>query len=135
MAMFQRFRRIKVKTVTDGDVPLKETKLIPVSFETGEQTVGKFYFPYAVTITKYRAQVTKAIAGTDNGTVTAANATGNMAGGVLTFTASEAIDTELTPVVPTTNTTIAAGSYLQLTVAKSTAGGKANVEVEYTRSA
>jgi len=135
MALFQRFRRLKVKAVTDGDIPLPETMVVPVSFETGEQTVSKIYFPFACTITKYRGQVSKSIAATDDGTVTAANSVGAMAGGVLTFAASATIDTVVTPAVPTTNTTVAKGSYLQLTVAKSTAGGKANVSIEYIRSA
>ena len=129
-----RKRRIKVKAVTDGDLPLPEVMNIPVSFEANEQTVLKKYFPFAVEIKKFRGQVTKAIAASDNGTVTAANATGAMTNGILTFTASDAINTEATAVVPSTNTKIAKGSYLQLTVVKSTAGGKADVGVEYIRS-
>lgn len=135
MALFQRFRRIKVKSITDGDLPLKGVMTFPVSFETGEQTVSKIYFPFAVTINKYRGQVSKVIAGTDDGTVIAANATGAMTGGVLTFTAADPVDHEVPVAVPTTNNTIAKDSYLQLTVAKSTAGGKANVTIEYTRKA
>lgn len=135
MALFQRFRRIKVRDINDGDIPLKEVMSFAVSFETGEQTVSKIRFPFAATINKIRGQVSKAIAGTDDGSVTAANATGDMTGGVLTFAASAAIDTEVDAAVPTTNNTIAKDSYLQLTVAKSTAGGKANLTIEYTRKA
>jgi hypothetical protein len=135
MSNAMRKRRIKVKTVADGDLPLPEVMIVPVSFETNEQTVNKIYFPFAVTIEKLRGQVTKAIAASDDGTVTAANATGDMATGVLTFTASDAINHEVPAVEPTTNNTIAVDSYLQLTVVKSTAGGKANIAVEYIRSA
>jgi Flp pilus assembly protein TadG len=130
-----RTRRMKLKLVTDGDLPLPEVMRVPVSFETGEQAVLKLYFPYAATITKFRGQVIKAIAGTDDGTVTAANSVGNMTSGVLTFTASDAINTEVTPAVPTTNVSIAKDSYLQLTIAKSTVGGKGLVSVEFIRAA
>jgi len=122
-----------VRDITDGDIPLKEVMTFPVSFETGEQTVSKIRFPFAVTINKIRGQVSKEIGAADDGTVTAANSVGNMTGGVLTFTAATAINTEVTAAVPTTNNTIAKDSYLQLTVVKSTAGGKANVTIEYTR--
>lgn len=133
MELVLRLKRAILKSITDGDIPLPEVMEFPVSFETGEQTVAKIYFPFAVKITKLRGQVSKAIAASDDGTVTAANATGAMSSGVLTFTASDAIDHEVPTVVPTTNYNITVGSYLQLTVAKSTAGGKANIGIEYLR--
>lgn len=112
---------------------LKEIIVVPLSFETNEQTTTKIYFPYKVTVNKLRGIAMKAIAATDNGTITASNATGAMTGGVLTFTASDAIDTEKNA-SPSTNNVIAADSYIQLVSAKSTAGGKVHVSVEYTRT-
>lgn len=101
-----------------------------ISFETGEQGAAKIYFPSAARVTKIRGIVKKAIAATDAGTITAANASGAMASGVITCAISDPIATEYT-VTPTTNTTIAAGSYITLTPAKTTAGGKVFVGVEY----
>ena len=113
---------------------LKGVETVALSFESNEQTVTKVYFPFKVTINKLRGIVMKAIAGTDNGTITAANSSGNMSGGVITATASDALDTAYS-VTPTTNNIIAADSYIQLTVAKSTAGGKVLISIEYTRTA
>jgi hypothetical protein len=104
-----------------------------MSFETGEQTATKIYFPFAVTINKIRGIVMKAIAGTDNGTITGANASGASTGGVITATASDALNTEYSA-TPTTNNTVVAGSYYKLTSAKTTAGGKVLVTLEYSRS-
>ncbi|GAP53500.1 hypothetical protein AHiyo6_00650, partial [Arthrobacter sp. Hiyo6] len=53
------------------------------SFESGEQAAVKVYFPFPARITKIRGIVTKAVAATDAGTITGANATGNSTGGVL----------------------------------------------------
>jgi len=103
------------------------------SFETGEQCAKRIYFPMPVTITAIKGIVVKAIAGTDAGTITGANSTGNSTGGVLTAAASDALAVEYTA-TPTTNNTVAAGSYYQLTSAKTTAGGKVEVTVQYKRT-
>ena len=73
-----------------------------------------------------------AIAATDNGTITCGNSVGASAGGVVTATASDALNTEY-GVSPTTNNTVAADSYYYLTSAKTTAGGKVLVTLEYTK--
>ncbi len=105
---------------------------VPMSFESNEQGAVKVFFPMSVKITAIASQVTKAIASTNDGTITGANADGSSTGGVVTHTASDAIGTDGDgPVVPTTNNTVAAGSYYQLTSAKSTAGGKTLVTLEY----
>jgi len=104
---------------------------IPMSFEDDEQTTTKIYFPKAVTINKIRGIVMKAIAGTDDGTITCGNSVGASASGVITATASGALNTEYS-VTPTTNNTVAADSYYYLTSAKSTVGGKVLVTLEYT---
>lgn len=103
-----------------------------MSFETGEQTATKLYFPFAVEIKKIRGIVMKATATTDNGTITGANATGNSTNGVITSVASAALNTEYS-VSPTTNNRVGKDSYYKLTSAKTTAGGKILVTLEYTR--
>jgi hypothetical protein len=105
---------------------------ILMSFETGEQTATKLYFPFAVEIKKIRGIVMKATATTDNGTITGANATGNSTNGVITSVASAALNTEYS-VSPTTNNRVGKDSYYKLTSAKTTAGGKILVTLEYTR--
>lgn len=120
-------------TVISGGILLKGIIDLEVSFESGEQTTHTLYFPFAVTINKIRAFVTKALAGTDDGTITAKNNAGTgMTGGVITLALSSAVATEGTA-SPTANNTIAVDEKLQLTVAKTTAGGRARVTVEYTR--
>ena len=123
------------RLVTTSDLDDNSKKgivTVPLSFETGEQTATKIYFPFAVTINKIRSIVMKAVAGTDDGTITGANSTGDSANGVVTVAASSALDTE-DSASPTTNNEVAADSYYKLTSAKSTAGGKVLVTLEYTR--
>lgn len=107
---------------------------VPMSFETNEQAAVKIYFPFKVTVNKMRGIATKAIAATDAGTITGANSTGNSTGGVITAAASDAINTEYSA-SPTTNNVVLAESYYKLTAAKSTAGGKVLVTIEWTRTA
>ena len=113
---------------------LKGTTVIPMSFETGEQMDLKVYFNHKVTVNKIRGIVTTVIAGADDGTITAANADGYMANGVITATAGDTLATEY-EVSPTTNNVIAEDGYISLTSLKSTAGGKVLVTVEWTRTA
>lgn len=123
-----------VKSYVDSAVTGKATKQVEVfdmSFETGEVGQYKFYFPNAVTINKVRTQVVKALADTDAGTITCGNATGASTGGVATHAASAAIGDAQTA-TPTTNNTVVADSYYYFTSAKTTAGGKVKVSVEYT---
>lgn len=104
-----------------------------MSFAANELTTTKIYFNSAVTINKIRGIVMVAIAGTDNGTITCGNASGASTAGVITATASDALNTEYA-VSPSTNNTVAADSYYYLTSAKTTAGGKVLVTLEYTKS-
>lgn len=104
---------------------------LPVSFASGQQTTHTVYFPMAVTVTKIRSFVTTALAGTDTATITASNNAGSaMSSGVITIPISAAVANE-NMTVPTTNNTFTAGQKLQLACAKTTAGGAANVYVEY----
>jgi hypothetical protein len=112
---------------------LEEVMTFAMSFETNEQTATKLYFPYKVTINKIRSIVMKALGATDTGTITGANSTGNSTGGVVTIAISAALDEE-DNASPTTNNVVAADGYYKLTTAKSTAGGKVLVSLEYTRT-
>jgi hypothetical protein len=103
-----------------------------MSFETGEQGAVKLYFPFPVQITKIRGIVVKALGATDTGTVTGANSTGNSTGGVLTGAISAVLGTEYSA-TPTTNFKVGKNDYYKLTSAKTTAGGKILVSVEYER--
>ena len=109
----------------------KDIVTIPMSFETGEQTTTKIYFPKAVTINKIRSIVIKALAATDAGTITCGNSVGASTGGVVTVALSSALNTE-NSATPTTNNAVAVDSYYYLTSAKTTAGGKVLVTLEYT---
>jgi hypothetical protein len=106
--------------------------IVPISFEAGEVGALKVFFHRAVTIKKLRFFTTLALAGTDAGTITAKNAAGSaMASGVLSMPASSVFGYEPTAVVPSTNNTIAADSFMILLTAKTTAGGKGYCTVEY----
>lgn len=108
------------------------TRDILISFETGEKGDVKIYFPYAVEIKKIRGMVVKAIAATDNGTITGANQDGASATGVITATASDPLGTEYS-VSPTTNNRVPKDSFYKLTGAKTTAGGKVQTTLEFIR--
>jgi len=113
---------------------LKRVVTVPMSFETGEQTTTRIYFNSKVTVDKIRGIVMKAIAGTDNGTITCGNSTGASTAGVITATASDALNVEYA-VSPSTNNVVLADGYYYLTSAKSTAGGKVLVTLEVTVTA
>lgn len=105
---------------------------IHLSFESGVQDAYVIpVFERMKIISMHGIVMTNAIAGTDNATVTLSNETGAMAGGVLTFTASDAVGTEKTAGPPTTNHILEAGEKLTLTPAKTTAGGDCMVSVKY----
>jgi hypothetical protein len=113
---------------------LKGVSTFTMSFETGEQTTTRIYFPMKVTIDKIRGIVMKAIAASDNGTITCGNSTGASTAGVITAMASDALNV-LYSVSPSTNNVVLADGYYYLTSAKSTAGGKVLVSLEWTRTA
>lgn len=113
---------------------LKGIVTVAMSFEANLATATKIFFPFKVTINKIRGIVMKAIAGTDNGTITGHNGTGDSASGVITSVASDALNVEYA-VSPTTNNVVAADGHYRLTSAKSTAGGTVLVTLEFTRTA
>lgn len=114
---------------------ITETMTIPVSFETGE--VGTIFvdIPYACTILSYQFVCTKALAGTDAGTIQFAdNAGTNMTGGLATIPASTAFGTKVGATI-TANNTVAINDDIRITTAKTTAGGRGFVSITLTRLA
>jgi len=123
-----------VDTAVVGGATIKGVEVLPMSFETGEQTTYRIYFPMKVTINKIRSEVVKALADTDAGTITCGNSTGASTGGVITHAASAALADRQTA-TPTTNNVVLADGYYYLTSAKTTAGGKVLVSLEWTLTA
>ena len=113
---------------------LKGRTTVPMSFESGEQTTTKIYFPMKVTINKIRGIVMKAVADTNNGTITCGNSAGDSANGVITAIASAVLNTEYL-VSPTTNNIVLADEHYYLTSAKANPGGKVLVSLEWTITA
>lgn len=103
---------------------------VPVSFETGEQADNTITIPFACTLddTYVSAYATHAIAATNNATITLEKNGVAITGGLITFTASAAINTAGT-VTAFSPVTFAAGDTLNLVSAKVTAGGKAIVSI------
>lgn len=111
----------------------KEVLVVPVSFETGEQTTTKILFNHAATIDSCYFTVTKAIAATDN-----AGVSFNIMGVAMTpastvITASTAIGTVGTVTFTGTNN-IASGNTLEITTSKVTPGGKLTLTFNLTRT-
>ncbi len=123
-----------VDTAVVGGATIKGVECFPMSFETGEQTTYRLYFPMKVTINKIHSEVVKALADTDAGTITCGNSTGASDGGVTTHAASAALADRQTA-TPTTNNVVLADGYYYFTSAKTTVGGKVLVSIEYTLTA
>lgn len=112
---------------------IKGIATVPLSFETDELTATKIYFPFKVTVTKIRSIVMKAIGATADATVTGNNGTGDT---VVTIAAESALNTEDSADPSAANGVVEADAAYTLTSAKgATAGGKALVTLEYTRTA
>lgn len=107
---------------------------LDVSFESGETGDFKILMGFPGTLTNMYAYATKAIAGTDNGTIVPKNNAGTtMATGTITFTAGDTRGTAYTA-TPSTNNTFVAGDILTFTTAKTTAGGKVHLSLKFTRT-
>jgi hypothetical protein len=96
---------------------------VTMSFETGEQATINVRFPDVTRLTKVRATVTKALAGTDAGTITVKNSAGTTLA-TLSMPASTAINTEFSADL---DIEVPADGYVTLVAAKTTAGGKCEV--------
>lgn len=105
---------------------------VVMSFETGEQSTLNLYIPFSIRITKIRGRTIKAIAATDDGTITVKDNNGNTMA-TLTASASTAINTDLTAQSVNSNNLVTANQYYQLISAKTTAGGEVMVSIEYER--
>lgn len=105
---------------------------IVASFETGEQYSLNLYVPFAIRITKVRGRTIKAIAASNDGTITVKNANDDTLA-TLTASASATINTDLTVAMPSANNLIAKDSFYTIVAAKTTAGGKVLVSIEYER--
>ncbi|MFA5306102.1 MAG: hypothetical protein WC365_01495 [Candidatus Babeliales bacterium] len=123
-----------VETSVAAATGAKGVIAFPLSFETNEQMQTLIYFPMKVTVNKIRSTVTKALAGTSNGTITCGNVGGASANGVVTVALSAALEDDDTA-SPTTNNVVLADGYYYLTTAKADAGGKVLVTLEYTVTA
>ena len=104
-----------------------------VSFEAGEQCQNRMFTAGKIRINRVKAIVTKALAATDAGTITIKNAAG-----VTVATISIPLSTALDSVF---DTGLIAGngigdilgdSFFSLVTAKTTAGGKCLVSVDYS---
>lgn len=100
------------------------TFVLPVSFETGEQSNNSIYIPFEYVLVEGAYCITKAIAGTDNATITVK--TDGTSRGVTTILASTVINTENKLTISNTTGNVG-GYYAQIVTAKTTAGGKALV--------
>jgi len=127
---------IIANAVTIGKLETKANKFsitVPVSFESGEQSENSIIMPFDGTLTSVRYVVTKAIAATDNGTITP------LVNGVattpanITLTASTVINTTLDTTI-TAGNTFTAGQVIKMTTAKTTAGGKLLLTLSFTRT-
>lgn len=100
----------------------KQVICLPVSFESGEQgEIPLPKLPYRVRVKRVDHVVTKALAGTNAGTVTVKK--GSTVLSTVTVAASAAIATENADTNPT-DTPFETSDQIRIATAKSTAGGK-----------
>lgn len=121
-------------TVAKVESSLKiETIVIPVSWETGEQSSNKIEMPYPGTVSKLTCYLDKEVAAA--ATVTAKNNAGTiMTNGIMTFNALDPINTGVS-VSPTANNTFVAGDILSFDTLSTTLGsGKGKLSIKITRS-
>ncbi|HEY9014955.1 MAG TPA: hypothetical protein VIM84_07825 [Gemmatimonadales bacterium] len=127
-------RSVQLANASLSDAAKRKLTTIEVSFETGETTTHKIYFPDAVTIQGYRVFVVKALAGTDAGTIEIQNSAGTRMtpNGLITLAASTPLASETNgSQVFTANNQVSAGDFIQIIGAKTTKGGRARLTIEY----
>jgi hypothetical protein len=106
--------------------------VVPLSFESNEQAMNEIQIDYDFTLTSINFSVTKAIAATDDGTVSFyINGVATTAA-TKTFAASTAINTA-DSITFSGNNTGTAGQKIRLTTSKVTAGGKVLATLKITR--
>lgn len=99
----------------------------PVTFDAGEQGEYGMFMPYGYLLFAMCCQVTGDLSGTDDGTLTAKINGTPVTTGVITIPASTAAFSLNVVINPTAAHRGAEGSYLTVTSAKTTPGGKALV--------
>tara|TARA_R110002167_G_scaffold100810_2_gene263060 strand:- start:989 stop:1843 length:855 start_codon:yes stop_codon:yes gene_type:complete len=115
-----------------GGTLAQEVITIPVSFETGEQSINSFTIPYDCTMSSIRYIVTKAIAATDNATISSTIGGVSTSPATITIVASTVIDTAA--VTAYSSAPVSAGDIITMTSAKTTPGGKALITLTLTRT-
>lgn len=116
------------------EAPLtKDSHGIAISFETGEQANYAWIAPYDGTLTNIYTYVTKAIAATDDATVTANIGAVPVTDGVVTIAASSALNTA-DSATPSALNTFVDGDLITFVTSKATAGGKAQLIFRVTRT-
>jgi hypothetical protein len=102
-----------------------------ISFETGEQGIYMIVVPDKCKLIYPVVRVTKAIAGTNNATITLKNDTGvTMTGtaGVITLVASTPFSSQASGSI-TGNNTFNSGEQIRIETFKTTAGGKCSIDL------
>lgn len=108
--------------------------VVEISFEANEQCNNTVIMPSAGTFNVIDYEVIRAIAATDNGTITPRiNGAAITLSSAITLVASTAINTTATTNC-TANNTFAAGDSITFVAAKTTAGGKVRLSVKWTKS-
>jgi hypothetical protein len=131
--------KIASQTITSDNLVadlLVDTKIIPVSFESGETgAFAKIKMKGNGTITDIYAVALKTIAGTDAATITPKNNAGTSMTVTtpISFAASDAAGTAYDSAI-TGNNTYVDGDIILLTTAKTTAGGKALVTLSVLKA-
>lgn len=130
MAQAKEFAEVYPVPVDGLNMPAPIVAL--VSYETGEQGAYRIYTAGKIKINRVKTIVVKAIGATDNGTITVKDAAGDTIA-TITHVASDAVGVEDdSGVITDTDQDIGKDSFFDLTTAKTTAGGKALVSVEYS---
>lgn len=106
--------------------------VVPLSFETNEQAYNEIQIDHDFTLVSINFSVTKAIAGTDDGTVSFYIDGSPTVAASKTFTASTAINTADSITFSSANTG-SSGQKIRLRTAKVTAGGKVLATLKITR--
>lgn len=111
----------------------KEAIALAVSAESGEQANYAWVAPFAGTIDSIYTYVTKAVAATDDWSITANIGAVAVTGGVVTIAASSALNTA-DSATPTADNAFVAGDLITFVSLKTTAGGKAQLTAHVTRT-
>lgn len=111
----------------------KEAISLAISAESGEQANYAWVAPFAGTIDDIYTYVTKAVAATDDWTITANIGAVAVTDGVVTIAASSTLNTADTA-TPSANNTFVAGDLITFVSLKTTVGGKCQLTAHVTRT-